>query len=121
MITVKGLKYKERVFEKKFKDLEQLLSFIKHDAIGKECIRLPVLNDDGTLEQLLGGCYTNSTLYYHGTASPMGIRLITDDDTGKILFSSGYFTDGKGHVSTPMREMLEDLEEWTKEEYEFAD
>ena len=108
MITAKGFKYYEdnehrRGFEKKFKNLEQLLSFIQHDALGKERVHLPAQNDDGTFDQRYACCFSG-TLYYVSGIRPntahisTHINLITDEDTRKILFSSGSSTGGKGHI-----------------------
>lgn len=130
MITVKGFRYYDDShmpgFEKKFENLGQFLYHIQHDALDKEYVKFPAQNDDGTFNQQFAGTFSGQLRYADEARFNAGdvsthIDLITDEDTGKILFSSGRLTGKKGHISTPMKEMLENLEEWTKDEYEFAD
>lgn len=130
MITVKGFRYyndnNRPKFEKKFENLGQLSYHIQQNALGKTRIHFPAQNDDGLFNQQFAGSFSGHLYYsdevrYNDGDVSSHIELIRDDESGKILFSSGSLTDGKGHISTPMKEMLTNLKAWTKEEYAFAD
>lgn len=130
MITVKGFRYyndsKCPSFEKKFENLGQLCYYIQQNAIGKKCIKFPVQNDDGSFNQQFASTFAGQLRFddekrYDTTNISTHIELIKRDNDEKILFSSGSLTDGKGHISTPMKQMLEKIRKWSKEEYEFAD
>ncbi len=130
MIIVKGFKYYNDnnmpSFTKQFENVGQLGKFIQDNTLGKSRIHFPAHNEDGTFDQEYAGTFSGTLYYdderrYNDGDISTHIELITDNDTGKILFSSGSLTDKKGHISTSMKEMLDNLRSWTKEEYDFAD
>lgn len=125
MITVKGFRYFNdnncpRV-EMTFDNLEQLQYFIEQNTLGKKRVKFPAHNADGSFDQKFAGSFSGNLRYADEGNISIHIELIKDTDSGKILFSSGSLTDGKGHISTPMKEMLASLKLWTEEEYAFAD
>ena len=129
MITIKGFRYYNDSncpkVEKQFENLGQLSYFIQQNALGKKKIHFPAQNDDGNFNQDFAGTFSGQLSFddevrYTTANISMHIELVKDSD-GKILFSSGTYTDGKGHISTAMKEMLASLKAWSKEEYAFAE
>ena len=130
MITVKGFRYYNdnhcpRI-DSRYENLGQLAYHIKQTALGKSRIKFPAQNSDGTFDQNFAGSFSGHLSYADEQRHNDGdisthIELIQDDSNGKILFSSGSLTDKKGHISTTMNEMLENLKTWAKAEYDFAD
>ena len=130
MITVKGFRYYNDnncpKMEKTFENLGQLLYFIEQNALSKKRVYLPAQNSDGTFNQQFARTFSGHLSYadekrYHDEVITSHIELIKDNDTGKIIFSSGSLTDGKGHISTPMKDMISSLKAWTEAEYVFAE
>lgn len=128
MITVTGIRYRYDnncpKFKKQFDNLGQLSYYIQNECLGKKSIRFPAQNDDGSFDQRYAGTFSGA-LRYDDEESARGnpsviIKLIKDDGTGQILFSSGDYTDKTGHISTIMKDMLTGLKHWTTKEYDFA-
>ena len=128
MITVKGYHYfndnNMPQFTKQFENVGQLMYHIQQNALGKKKVFLPSQEDDGSFKQMYAGAMCGCLRYddevrSNGDAS-MCVELVSDED-GKILFSSGSRTDGRGHISTAMKDALKNLKAWKDAEYEFAD
>ena len=125
MITVRGFKYfndsKCPRFQMQFENIGQLGWHIKQNCLGKKSIHLPAKNEDESFNQRFANTFSGHLAYEFAQDVSVRIEMITDDESGKVLFSSGSLTDGKGHISTPMREMLFTLNEWKETDYDFAD
>ncbi len=129
MITVKGFIYYSDfnmpAFEKKFENLGQLLYFIKNNTLGKSRILFPAVTKDGKFNQNFASTFSAHLRYESEQRSDRcnaetHLTLIKDEDD-KILFSSGEYTDSVGHISSAMKQMLDDLKSWSEAPYEFAD
>lgn len=127
MIEVKGYDYHNdsdiSSFTWRFKNIYALVNDIKQTVVRKKDIHLSKQNDDGTFDQDFArsgsACITYPTRYCHdGVLNSIYIELISED--GKVLFSSGTMTGGKGHISSAVREAFNELREWKESEYIFA-
>lgn len=128
MIEVKGYDYHNDYdispFTWKFTSVYALVNDIKRTVVRKKDIHLSKQNDDGTFDQDFtcsgSACITYPTRYCHdGVLNSIYIELISED--GKVLFSSGTRTGRRGHISSTVREAFNELREWKKSEYIFAD
>ena len=129
MLKVTGYRYRTDFdmpkFEKNFENLGQLLYYIEENATGKSAIMFPAQKKDGSFNQNFARTFSGQLRFSCEETSSgtidMNIALIKNMEDGKILFSSGDFTDRIGHISTPMKEMLENLKAWSMMPYNFAD
>lgn len=128
MIEVKGYNYHKdsgiSSFSQGFTSIYALVNDIKRTVVKKEDLHLSKQNDDGTFDQDFAcsgdACITYPTRYcYNGELNSIHIELISED--GKVLFSSGTRTGGRGHISSAVREVFNELREWSKSGYDFAD
>ena len=128
MIKVKGFDYYNDsnmpVFEKEFNNLGHLSAYIQENALGKKKIYMPAHESDGSFNQAYSNCFSGNIRWIIKRRLDNGdvsrhIELITEN--GKILFSSGTYTDGRGHISNAVKQFIADLEYWISKNYDFAE
>lgn len=128
MIKVTGYNYHndyyKPVFVEDYEHIGQFIAHIQKISLSRDLVRLPASNEDGTFDQKYA-CFMAGRLRYSteycadGTVNTMCVDLISEGD--KILFSSGVFTDQKGHISTLAKRAFESLKQWKEKDYEFAE
>lgn len=127
MITIKGEHYYSDnvrpAFERQFSDMEELYQYLSEKLpYGKETLELPWCNEDGTIKA--PGSYSALLRFKckDGGMRPDTYETISlIEENSSILFSSGAFTGGKGHVGTRVAELFARLESYKKEAYNFGD
>ena len=125
MITVKGYRYytesNQLSFSEKYENLGQWMCDIQNNAYSKDKIYLPARNEDGSFNQTFSKTQSGCLRYYGNDNIEYKLIEMIIDEYGKVLFSSGSRTNGKGHISSQMKEILDGFDEWIKRDYKFAE
>ncbi len=96
------------------------LAKMKKDVLDKKSVKVPAQCEDGTFDQKYAGKPEGRLIYQLGETSTVYIDLIrTEDD--QIIYSSGKWTQGVGHLSKSAGEAFRNLALWTREDYNFAE
>lgn len=125
MIKVKGYRYindnKMPAFEEDYENQGIWMHYLLNDIYSKDRVYLPALNNDGSFNQNYVATQSGCIRYYRNDCDDYRLIELILDDKGKVLFSSGSRTRGKGHISKIISEELTKLDEWRKSDYEYAD
>lgn len=125
-ISCKGYTYysdaNSPVWEKSFPDLESLKRFLTNELpYGKEGLELPSLKDGklcvpGSMSAEIRFKVSDS---FNRPAVYTQVSLIKEGDV--ILFSSGHYTGGEGHIGKRAAVLLDELQAFKESKYNFGD
>lgn len=127
MIKIKGYRhyddYNEFKYVKEFSSTDDFEKWIQDTAINKKRIHLPAQNANGDFEQQYARSFSSHLSFIDENRSQLPsvsnhVCLIEKD--GAIIFSSGDYTDGKGHISSEMKIILDHLKTYIAADYNFA-
>ena len=110
-------------WEKMFPDMDALKKFLTVELpYGKEGLELPSwkngkLDVPGSMSAEIQFRISDSS--FSRPAVYKQISLI--EENGVILFSSGHFTGGEGHIGKRVADLLKELETFKKSNYNFGD
>ena len=128
MIKVKGFRYYDDYHEfqytKEFSSTDEFEKWVQNTALKKENIHLPPQDENGNFDSRWAKTYSGNISFTDedrgGSVSCVTnyIYLIEKDST--IIFSSGTHTNGKAHISSEMKNVLQHLKAYIAADYNFA-
>ena len=127
MITVKGFRYYDDYMKPQFKhafpSLTEFEKWIQNTNINKKRIHLPPQDAKGDFEQQWASTFSGHLSFPDedgGQRPDVSCHICLIEKDGAILFSSGTYTDDKGHISSEMKESLSRLKSYINADYNFA-
>ena len=127
MITVKGFRYYDDynrpTYTKEFLSMTEFEKWLQTAAVDKKKIHLPPQDTNGDYDQRWAGSFSGHLSFVderRGHLPSVSCHVCTVEKDGMIIFSSGDYTGGKGHISSKMKETLSRLRAYINAEYNFA-
>lgn len=127
MITVKGFRYysdyRMPKVERNFNTLDEFEKWIENNSVGKNRIHLPPQLNDGSFDQQWAGSFSGHLSFTDETRSQdsdISCHICLVERDGAIIFSSGDYTERKGHISLEMKSCLAHLKTYINSDYNFA-
>lgn len=127
MITVKGYHYYDDYtkpqFKHEFSSLTEFEKWIQNTNIKKDRIHLPPQDANGDFDQQWASTFSGHLSFTDedgGSRPDVSCHVLLIEKDGAILFSSGNYTNDKGHISSEMKESLSRLKSYINADYNFA-